>query len=500
MIPKIALLTWPLAAALFFRFMSLPGAVAATIIAGYLLLPTRFGFNFPMIPTFNKDLIPALSALCFAAMWAAKTAPDGPKPLGYIPRSQFFRIFIAGLVIGGLATTLTNDGRLVYGARVLRGLTLYDGLSNIMDDIVSMLPLLLAWKYLAHPDAQRSLLLVLGVAGALYALPSLYEVRMSPQINSIVYGFFPHQWAQHIRNDGFRPVVFLEHGLWLGIFLSMATIAAAACLRIKELKPLRIWLLIAVVGLFGTLVLSKNFGALGMAILLVPTALFLGTRLQLIVAATIAALVLSYPALRGVGLIPVDQAVSFVEKIDPARSKSLNYRMTNEEILLEKANQRALFGWGTWGRNRAFNEQGRDVAATDGGWVLVIGQGGWVRYISQMGLIALPIIILCLRRNRYALSPATAGLCLLLTANLLDLIPNDTLTPITWLVAGALLGRLELGRIEEGQEGPQQQAPQPPSRYSRTGSLGPSDTATGEPRYTRQTQKHPVSYNTTGQS
>ena len=53
----------------------------------------------------------------------------------------------------------------------------------------------------------------------------IWEARMSPQINQQLYGFFAHDWLQHIRN-GFRPIIFLAHGLRVGIFLAMAMVAA----------------------------------------------------------------------------------------------------------------------------------------------------------------------------------------------------------------------------------------------------------------------------------
>jgi hypothetical protein len=60
-----------------------------------------------------------------------------------------------------------------------------------------------------------------------------------------------------------------------------------------------------------------------------------------------------------------------------------------------------------------------------------------------MGLLAVPPILLALRRRREAIDPATAALALILAVNLIDLLPNSGLTPITWLLAGALAGRLE---------------------------------------------------------
>ncbi|RJK94694.1 hypothetical protein D3P06_18490 [Paracoccus aestuarii] len=84
---------------------------------------------------------------------------------------------------------------------------------------------------------------------------------------------------------------------------------------------------------------------------------------------------------------------------------------------------------------------------TDGYWVIAIGSKGWLGYIAEFGLLLIPMIFLGLRWKSLALTPATAGIAMVLTANMIDLIPNATLTPVTWLLAGALAGRLELGRV-----------------------------------------------------
>ena len=97
---------------------------------------------------------------------------------------------------------------------------------------MALLPLILARKFLARPTEHRTFLIVLCTSGLLYSLLALYEVRMSPQLNNMVYGFFPHSWRQHIRGNGFRPLVFLEHGLFLGIFLSTTVLAAFGLARI----------------------------------------------------------------------------------------------------------------------------------------------------------------------------------------------------------------------------------------------------------------------------
>lgn len=56
----------------------------------------------------------------------------------------------------------------------------------------------------------------------------LYEVRLSPQLHRIFYGYFPHSFAQQVRGGGFRPVVFLQHGLWVAFFAMMMTVVTFA--------------------------------------------------------------------------------------------------------------------------------------------------------------------------------------------------------------------------------------------------------------------------------
>lgn len=469
----VALLAWPLVILLLFRKLQPGMAVAASILGGYLLLPTEGGWDFPLIPALNKESITALASLGAAYFLTAhlRRNPDSQALIqpGWLPRSRTGLVLATVYIIGSLLTPLLNDRAIVYELRVLRGLTLYDGIADALRLAISLIPMLLARKFLAHPEGQRTLLIALCLAGLFYSLPTLYEVRMSPQLSRMVYGFFPHAWIQHIREGGFRPLVFMQHGLWLGIFLSMTVIATASLTR--SVKGRRIWYIMALLWLSATLFLSKNFGALAIACLLVPGALLLPIRLQLLAAMILSISVLAYPVLRGADLVPTQALLSMVEKIRPDRVSSLQFRFANEETLLVKANEKPIFGWGSSGRNRVFDEQGNDVATTDGNWIITIGMGGWARYFSQMGLMALPILFLGFNRRRYDLDQATAGLCLVLTANMIDLIPNGTQTLVTWLVTGALLGRLELGRITE------------------TGPVSPAKALTRSP-YTRQ--RHPV--------
>ncbi|WP_207101604.1 hypothetical protein [Paracoccus shandongensis] len=477
MISMVVVLFWPVVVFWLFASRAPATAVMASILGAYLLLPQNYAIDLPAVPTLNKDSIPGLAAALAAALLVKGPrlrgmAPDMVLP-GLWPRSRILRILFIMMLAGAIATVLTNGDVLRYGPQVLPALRPYDAGSFLGGTLFTLLPFLLARKYLAHPDAQRGLLVGLAVAGLAYSLPALYEVRFSPQLSRNIYGYFPHDWVQHVRAGGFRPVVFLSHGLWLAIFFCASFLAALSLWRSASGGPRTRWLL-ASAWLFLTLVLAKGMGALAIGLLLGGMILLLPVRLQVIGTAVLALVLLIYPMLRGADLVPTETVLAWAERVDPGRAASLRYRLDNEDILLAKANQRPAFGWGGWGRNRVLNEEGRDISVTDGYWVMAIGTRGWIGYLAQFGLLLAPMILMGLRWKTLALTPATAGLAMALTANMIDLIPNATLTPVTWLLAGALAGRLELGRMAETAGGP-----------------APADPHAGRNAYTRQTRRHP---------
>lgn len=472
-----AILIWPLVVVILFRALPIPKAVAISIVAGYLLLPTELAFDLPVLPAFGKNLAASLPALLMALFMARRQNPytvrpslqkDVPRALdGWFPKAVLPAICVLVLIGNPFLTVMMNGDAIVFPGRTLPGLRPYDAAASVLSSGMALLPFFLARKFLAHPRDQAMLLGLLCLAGLAYSLPALFEVRMSPQLNRMVYGFFPHSWAQHVRAGGFRPLVFLEHGLRLGIFLAICLLASLGFLRTcKSGERWRFWL--AALWLLMTLVLSKNLGATIITLLFAPLILFFGARLQLLSAAVFAAVVLVYPMARGAGIIPTEFIVSTVSDTNSSeRAQSLNFRFTHEDMLMAKANERPLFGWGGWGRSRIYNEMGNDISVTDGTWIIIFGTSGWIGYLAQFGLLTLPIILLAFRRGN-EVTLASSALCLILAANLVDLLPNSSLTPITWLMAGAVVGRLEAKRIDEPKSEVETVQPQRISPYSRS--------------------------------
>lgn len=479
MIAWAALGIWPLASYIFFMRLTLPVAVAVTIIGGYLLLPMRVGLDLPMLPALNKETIPVLVALALALLTLQGRDNTAHALPGLIPRNLVVLGLLGVLGAGVVGSVRTNEDDLIFGPRVLQAIEPYDGLSILLEIAMILSAYILGRKIFASKEAQRRLLIVLTVSGLLYTLPALWEMRMSPQLHNQLYGFAPSAFIQQMRDNGFRPMVFVGHGLSLTFFLASAILAAATLFRTEPEKDRMLWGT-AVGWLFIILVLCKSMGALLIVLILLPVALFFPPRLQLLGAACIALSVLTYPFLRSNDLVPVDEILSFAERIDERRAESLLVRLSNEEVLMARALERPLFGWGTWGRPRIYDRKtGADLSVTDGAWVIQLGIGGWFRYVGLFGLLCYPVLALALYRQQKA-DPVAMGLVLILCAKLVDLLPNSEIGIIYWMIAGALLGRLELKTADA-------EAPDTAQSGEKLPTLKPSQTRTkeGGPQYAR---------------
>lgn len=543
----LVILGFPFVAVALFHRLPRPQAVIWTILGGYLFLPTSAEFDLPVLPPIDKDLVPALSAflLCLlperrprrrpgparpetaaastaASTGASATASTANGAAGPVParrasreaeeegwaadgeadgvdgeaagggdaeaaprrvRSRLLQVLLAVTLGVPLLTLLNNRDPLVYGPTVLPGLSLYDALGTVMAMLATLLPFLLGRRYLGAGARHTEILRAFLLAGLAYSVLMLIEIRLSPQLNVWLYGFFPHHFDQHIRAGGYRPIVFLDHGLWVGIFTAMALLAAAGYRRQLGYEGRRSLWGFATAWLAIILVLAKSFGALMMSLMLLPLVMVSTRRLQMTVATCIALGMLAYPVLRGSGLVPVEAVVEWAAKASEERASSLQFRLDNEDQLLARASLKPVTGWGSWGRQQIFNAEGEMTSVTDGSWIIVIGQSGWVGYLAEFGLLTLPVLLLARRRRRFNLGPATTALALVLALNIADLIPNATLTPLTFLIAGALWGRHEIGLATLREEAaaarnrPHHRRP----RRSRTASPGPKTALPGRP-------------------
>lgn len=440
-----ALLAWPAIAWALFRVLPFERALIWSILGGYLLLPPETAFDFPLVPPFDKSSIPNLSAFLIVTVVLRRKIP-------IFSGTPAIRLLLILFVASPVATTLLNTDPIYVGSVIVPGRPISDAFAQLVRQALFLLPFFLARRWLTTETAQREILLALLLGGLVYSIPMLIEVRLSPQINIWVYGFFPHAFDQQIRFGGFRPVVFLTHGLVVAFFALTAVIAAFGLWRAEKAKNRGPYLLYGGY-LLAVLVLCKSVGALIYAAAAVPILLFARPRTQILIAGLLAAVVVAYPILRGAGMIPVESMIERAATIQEERAESLAYRLRNEAEVLAHTEQRPIFGWGGGGRNNVLydptapNPDERvSYAVLDGRWIIVLSIFGWSGYMVEFGLLALPLILLAWRtrdRESKNISLYVGPVALILGFNVFELLPNSPLTPFTWLLAGAILGHAE---------------------------------------------------------
>lgn len=444
------LLAWPLVSLVLFRRLPLERAILWCIIAGYLLLPPVAEFDLPLVPDMDKFAIPSIMAFGLCTFMLRR-----PVPL--LPRHPAALVLVLLFVFGVIPTVLTNGEPMLFHKianadpililnHQLPGLRWRDVGSVMINQVIVLMPFLIARRYLSTPEAHRDLLLALVLGALAYSIPALFEIRFSPQTNVWVYGFFQHDFSQMIRMGGYRPIVFLPHALWLAFFVATALMAAAALARTATAE--RRWRLRLVCGyLFLLLIGCKSLASLAYGLVFTPVVAFAPLRWQLRMALVLGLIAVIYPMLRNAGLIPTDDVVAYFETISVDRAHSLGFRFDNEAQLLARAAEKPWFGWGGWGRNLILHEEsGEILSIPDGRWIIVFGTFGWLGYIAEMGLLALPLVLLAWAARKTSVqsfSPYAAPIALILAATLVDMLLNATLIPITWMCAGAVLGYAE---------------------------------------------------------
>lgn len=242
-------------------------------------------------------------------------------------------------------------------------------------------------------------------------------------------------------------MVFMQHGLMVGMWMCMATLVGlwlwwSGAQRRLWGVPMP-WL---VVPLGMTAVLCKSFGALVLLVGGVGVLVALKWFRMGIVVLALAMVPPAYMAVRAPGLYDGRHLVEFADAVAPERTGSLQYRLDAEEMLAEHAMRQPVFGWGGWGRNRPARMGDEETAdmATDGFWVITLGQRGLVGLTAVYAVLLLPGFVLWRRwRSEDWVRPTATGagaLAVVLTLYAVDSLFNAMVNPVYTVVAGGLLG------------------------------------------------------------
>ena len=455
----IVLYSWPVLVFFLYRHMSVERAFIWSILLGYLFMPpASAAFDLPALPEFSKIEIAAVSSFIFAVAF------HGLRIIR-IPRNLFVLALLGAYVTAPVLTTITNLETISFGFIELDGISPTQIPALVFGRLFSLIPYIMAYSLLSKFEHLADIMMAILIGALAYSVLILFEVRFSPQLNIWIFGFFQHVFAQMVRGDGFRPIVFLYHALWVGFFTVMAVVAAVSLFLNKNktstpflLDPAHVLrpyfrhdtgfvYIYLTAYLMVVLVVSKSLGPIVLGFGLVVALLTMPRQIVLTAAAALAFIVLSYPILRTFGLVPTELLIGTADIASSDRGSSLAFRLFNEAILLDRANEKVLFGWGAGSRHLVLDPiGGRLLTIPDGQWIITLGVNGAYGFIAEMGLLTAPIFAAFYWRSiadPKIVSPFIPAYVLLIAANIVDMIPNATLTPLTMLMAGAVWRHLE---------------------------------------------------------
>lgn len=422
----VMLLGWVPLVLLLFALLPSRTAVVVSLVGAWLFLPMS-GYPIPAFPDYTKLTATTLGVLLGTIIF------DGTRILRFrpsildVPAAVWCVVPVASSVSGG------------YG--------LYDGLSVTMSQLVIWgLPYLIGRLYFNDLAGLKELAVGLFIGGVVYTPLVLFEVRMSPQLHTWLYGFHQHDFVQSKRGGGWRPTVFMQHGLAVGMQMTVSALLGVWLWITGATRTIRgipmMWLVLP------TLVaalLCKSTGAavllvLGLSVLFVTRA----TRLSVFVAMLVVIPAL-YMCARTVGGWSAQEIVALAELVGPERADSLRSRLNSENGVWHRVQGNLWLGTGRFifgAADPADEVQYRVVA--DGYWIIALGRNGVLGLAAMTAMFVVPLLAF-LRRyggRSWGQAPVASGAALMVCGALFltDLLFNAMMNPLLVAAIGGLAG------------------------------------------------------------
>lgn len=431
---QLVLLLWFPVILYFFRRYPPRTAVMVSFLGGLLFLPQRTGFALPLIPDYQ-----GMVATCYGIV-VGLCLYDWKHLKKF--RVEWLDVPMLCWCICPFFSSVTND------------LGAYDGVNeSITQTVVWGLPYLLGKLYFNRLIHFKQLAEGIMKGGLIYMPLCLWEGRMSPNLHLIVYGYYAHPSgiSQAVRYGGFRPNVFMQHGLMVGMW--MMTVALVTIWLSESKTFTQIWnykLKSLIPALIFTVIWCRSTGAYGYffyGLIILFTAKYFKLNLPFLLLVYIIAWFLYMNVTEQ---FHGDDILAFLSQYtNPDRVQSLGFRWLNEEILAEKAREKFWFGWAGWNRNRVYEENwiGEivDVSVTDSLWIIAFGIRGTFGLLNlTLGLLLPPTVFAVFRYPaKFWLHPKVApaaALATCLVLFMLDSVINNMYNPIFPLISGGLAG------------------------------------------------------------
>lgn len=429
---QIALYAWFALAPFLFAFMPARRAIIAGYVLAWSFLPIAVT-DTPFVDI-DKYVASAIGVLVGLLLF-------GKTRFGGL-RLSYWDLPIVLWCLCPIATSFQND------------LGFYDGLSaSTHRTLMWGVPYILARTYLGDAKGVRELAIGLFYGGLIYVPLCLFEIRMSPKLHLLIYGYHQHSFLQTLRTiGGYRPMVFMHHGLMVGLWMTTASLIGIVLWRSGALPQIGRWQTKwFVFALVATTIACQSVGAL--VLLAIGVAVYMSLRRFPRMCMTVLVVVpVLYCAARVGGMWDGTPLVRLTRNFSEERALSLQYRLEQEEVLCGRAWEQPVLGWG--GFNRAFPApNGSDFrpAVSDSLWIVVFGMNGLVGLALVVLTFITPILVLARRtkpeRWVHPDNAPAGALAIVLGLYLMDGMVNMMVNPLFMLAAGSLTGLAIAARV-----------------------------------------------------
>jgi hypothetical protein len=342
-------------------------------------------------------------------------------------------------------------------ATIVNGLGPYGGL---YESATVTLNQLLVWGvpywfgrlYFGSRDGLQALAAAVMLGGLAYVPLCLFEQNFGPELHRWLYGYYQHDVKQAIRGSGFRPMVFMEHGLAVAFWMMTASLTAfwlwhEGTYRAFSYHPRRraVTMGLVVLVLVVTTVLCRSAGAIVLGVV-GGTALVIARRFRVVLPLVVLIAVPPlYLAARATDTwTGHEPAAVWAEYFGAERAESLDFRLKQEAQLLDRAREKAIFGWGLSGKWRIEGRRGEDVTVSDSLWIITFATTGAFGLVTLVTAVLLPagryLWYNPPRRWQGSVDAPAVVLATVLILYMLDHLVNAMLNPVFMLAAGGLAG------------------------------------------------------------
>lgn len=412
---------------LLFAIMPARRAVAAVYVLGWMFLPPNIGIPVPIVPDWAKPV-----AINFAALLGV-LAFDSSRVFRF--RLAAFDIPVLLWMLWPLFVSITNDLGVNDGFSGIYGNFHWWGIAYFMGRL-----------YFSDPAGIRDLAYWIALGTIIYIPFVCFELVMSPQLNRMLYGYHQTGFGMSRRGSGWRPMVFMQHGLQLTLWMCSG---ALICLifwmnrSVRTILYFPMWLWTIVLTLVA--VACQSFGAVALMLgMMVVAVVSKNLRFRLLIGIVLL-IPPTYMVMRMTGLWDGSSLIELSRMIGgDGRAGSLMVRIRNETAFIDRALEQPIAGWGGHNRYRPTDAEAGFRVLSDGYWIIILGQTGLVGLAFLLWFFLAPVVMFLSRWRSAAvthpwLAPGLA-LSLVMCMFIIDCLFNAMPNIVYGLAAGAVAG------------------------------------------------------------